>query len=138
MDLGEDEAEKSRRNILEDSHYLVGHFGDFQVQALPPETVGEVQADVVLVRLDGDRWMKFYFDPQSHLLLKDASMQPNMITDMVALQESSYSDWHEVDGVLYPSKVHIVHGGEPLMDVQNTLLELDLPLDDSLFEPPQS
>ncbi len=136
--LGEDDAEDARREIVEDAHYILGHIEDFQVQALSPETVGDVEAEVVLVRLDGDDWMKLYFDPASHRLLKEASMQPNMLTQQVGLQESIFSDWKESGGILYPRSIEITNAGEHLMSVTTELIEINPVVEDDFFEQPES
>ena len=72
-DMGEDDARKSREGILGDAHYIMGHIDAYQVQSLESEMVGETNAEVVLVWISETKWSKLYFDPVSHMLLKQAS-----------------------------------------------------------------
>lgn len=138
MEMDKDDAEKSRISIIEDAHYILGHYGDFQVQALPAEPVGELQAEVVLVWLNDKKWSKLYFDPTTHMLLKQASMTPHMMTQVMGLQESTFSDWKDFGGVLYPQQVKVTHGGEDLMNVQTESIELNPTVDEAIFIKPQS
>jgi hypothetical protein len=137
-DMSESDAEKSREGILGDSHYVMGHYDAFQVQALESEMVGDTNADVVLVWINDDKWTKLYFDPVTHLLVKQAEMSTNMITQAMGLQESTYDSYKEFGGILYPMKSTVTHGGEPLMSVETQSITVNPTVDDSIFAKPQS
>lgn len=137
-DMGADDAAKSREGILGDSHYIIGHLDEFQVQALENEMVGEINADVVLVWITEEKWTKLYFDPVSSLLVKQAEMNANMMTQAMGLQESTYDSYKEFGGIQYATKSVVTHGGEPLMTVETQSIVVNPKVDDAIFAKPQS
>ncbi len=138
QDMGEEQAAKQREGIIEDVHYLTGHFDSFQLQALPSEMVGDTKADVVLVWLSDEKWVKLYFDPSTHMPIEQADMAKHMITQTMGLQVSTFSDWKDYGGILFAQKVDVTHGGEPLMSVETQSIEVNPKIDTSIFEKPQS
>ncbi len=93
---------------------------------------------MVLVWLSDKKWVKLYFDPTSHMPLKQADMAKHMITQTMGLQESTFSDWKDYGGILFPQKVSVTHGGEPLMTVDTQSIELNPKIDLAIFAKPQS
>ena len=138
QDVTGEQAQDMRQGILEDPHYILGHFDDFAVQALEPEAAGEKEAQVVLVWVSDDDWMKFYVDPVDGTLLRTASMGKHPMTQASAVQESTYEGWKDFGGILFPQKVLVTHGGEELMTMEVQSVEVNPSIDESVFAKPQS
>ncbi len=137
-DMSESDATKGREGILGDAHYIMGHIDAFQVQSLEGEMVGENMTEVVLVWISESKWSKLYFDPLSHMLVKQAEMSTNMMTQAMGLQETTYDAYKEFGGIQYATKAVVTHGGEPMMTVETQSITVNPTVDDAVFVKPQS
>jgi hypothetical protein len=140
QDMGEEELAEARGQIMEDALYLLGHFDSFPVQALEPEDVDGTTCDVVLVWIDdtNDRWLKMYFDPASHVVVRTQQKAKNMVTQAPGIGHTDYSDVKSVGGVMAPHTWVNYFDGEKVIEAELTSLEINAPVDESLFERPAS
>ena len=99
---------------------------------------GENMTEVVLVWISESKWSKLYFDPLSHMLVKQAEMSTNMMTQAMGLQETTYDAYKEFGGIQYATKAVVTHGGEPMMTVETQSITVNPTVDDAVFVKPQS
>ena len=138
QDIGGKDAEDMRLGILEDPQYLLGHFDQFQLQSLDPETVGETETQVVLIWISDEKWMKLYFDAVSSVLVKSDSMAKHMMTQALGLQETFYENPKDFGGIIFAQKSRTTHDGEELMSAEVQSVEINPTVDASVFAKPQS
>ena len=138
QDMGGDEADDMRSNMLQDPYYILGHFDGFEVQALEGEEVDGTVSNVVLVRIDDEKWVKLYFDAATNLIQKSASMEKHPMTQTPGLMELSFGDFKAVSGIQFAHSTTTTHGGEPFMSAETTKVEVNGTLDDAAFAKPSS
>lgn len=140
QDMGPDELTEARAQIVEDTFYLLGNFDGFPVQALESEDVNGTTCDVVLVWIDdtNDRWLKMFFDPTTNQIVRTEQKSKNMVTQAPGMGHTEYSDVRDVNGVKVPHKFVNYFDGEKVIDGEVTSFELNVTIDESLFERPAS
>jgi zinc protease len=138
QDVTGGDAEDLTNAVLTDPLYLLGHYDQFQVQALQGEKVGDVAADVVLARVGDKKWIKLYIDTQSKVLLKTSTMGKDLVTRSPGLEETFYSDVRAVGGLNVPHKSRTLHAGQEQMSREVTSFEVNPKIETSLFVRPQS
>lgn len=138
QDVPGDQAAKMRADILKDPIYLLGTYDGFQVQSLPNQMVEDQDCEVVLVRLDDDRWIKVFFDAASSVLVKTETMGDHPMTQAPGLQETFYKDLRDVAGIKVPYHMTTLHDGEQLFDMKAAEVEINPSVDGSIFAKPSS
>lgn len=140
QELGGDDLADSKAQIVEDWRYLLGHYDSFPVQLLESEDVGGTTCDVVLVWTDdtADRWLKMYFDPATHALVRTQQKSKNMVTQAPGIGHTDYADLREVAGIKAPHTWVTYFDGEKFIEATLTKLELNPTIDESIFERPAS
>jgi zinc protease len=140
QELTGDELADARAQIVEDWMYLLGHYDQFPVQLLESEDVGGVTCDVVLIWTDDsdDRWLKMYFDPSTHALVRTQQKSKHMVTQTPGISHTDYSDLRPVDGIQVPHAWVSYFEGEKLIEAELTKLEINPSIDSSIFERPAS
>jgi glyoxylase-like metal-dependent hydrolase (beta-lactamase superfamily II) len=92
--------------------------------------------DVIAFAWDNGGEYSLFFDAGTHLLTKYELLFPDALTgDAVA--ELYFSGYHEVDGLQVPEWVHQNIAGDPLNDWKYTTVQINKPLDPSLFAAPK-
>jgi predicted Zn-dependent peptidase len=137
-DMGSSDLADSREALLQDPHYVLGHFDGFEVQSLENVDVEGAQAEVVLVRITDDKWEKLFFDAANHMLVKAESIEQNPLTQAVGLQETYFGDYKTVGGIRFPHGARTVHDGDELMSSTTSSIELNPKIDDAIFAKPSS
>jgi len=137
-DMGADDVVSARENLLLDPNYVLGHFDEYQVQSLDGAEVEGKMTDVVLVWATEEKWMKYFFDAETHLLVKTESMEKHPMTGAVALQESFYGDYKAVSGVQFAHSTRVLHGGDKFMEFETVDVAVNPSIDDSIFAKPSS
>lgn len=140
QELAGDQLADARAQIVEDWAYLLGHYDNFPVQLLESEDVDGVSCDVVLVWTDdsNDRWIKLYFDPSSHVLVRTQQKDKHMVTQTPGISHTDYSDLREIDGIKAPHAWVTWFDGEKLVEAELTGLEVNPEVDETIFERPAS
>lgn len=78
-----------------------------------------------------------YFDTKTHLLLKSEVTIKIMETGKEAIQETTYREYKDADGIKYPSKMSIKRDGQKYVEVEQvTDFRPQEKLDDSVFDKP--
>jgi hypothetical protein len=101
------------------------------VRATGSEKVGEVDATILELSLDGAD-TKWFVDPASGHILRIVSRLPGGQGDQVV----DFSDWRAVQGLQYPFKRRLSRGGEDAGSVEVLELELNPTVDPKAFEKP--
>ena len=128
------------REIISSPLYVLGHFDQFPVQALPSEDVNGTQADVVLVWIDDEagEWTKFYFDPSTHVLVATESKSNNMMTGVAGIMRVELSDVKAVGGIMAPHAQVGYFDGEKMFESTVQSMQVNSGFDDALLEKPAS
>lgn len=99
------------------------------------EDVEGKPAAAVLVKAEGQREVKLYFDKESRLLVK-AAFKASVPGAGQVHQEVLFSDYQEQEGFKYPARVVVRHDGRKVIDGKVTKLELLEKIDDKEFARP--
>ena len=75
---------------------------------------------------------RFFIDPATNLVVK-----LSYTTSSGESPEVFLSDYREVSGVKVPFKTRILQGGQQLMEMTYTEVQVDAPVDEKLFQKPQ-
>ena len=138
QDMSSEDVADSRNQMLQDPHYILGRFDGYQVQSLDAGEVDGKPANVVLIRIDEKEWTKLFFDATSGLLVKTESMGKNPMTGAPGLMESFFSDYKAVGGIQFAHTTKVVHGGEPLMELKTSSVEVNPKIESAIFAKPAS
>jgi zinc protease len=140
VDMSESDAAEMRAQIVSNPLYVLGHFDEFPVQLLEPETVDGVRADVVLVWTDDSagEWTKMYFDPSTRVLIRTQSRGNNPLTQAPALSETIYEDYGAFGGVQQARSRRTSFDGEEIIAAETKSFEVNAKVDDSVFLKPAS
>jgi outer membrane lipoprotein-sorting protein len=95
------------------------------------ETVNGVLFDVISVNLSAEMPAKFYFNTTTGLpdLMKVSTVMGEM--------EMVIADYRVVSGVKFAHHMEMIMGGQPLMTMDVTDLQINQPIDPSVFARPQ-
>ncbi|HKD91423.1 MAG TPA: insulinase family protein [Terriglobales bacterium] len=127
-----DMADEIKRDLL----FIAQHASDGGVTITPAgtEKVGTTNAQALKVNSEGAA-LTLYVDPNSGRVLRSryTANGPSGPMEVVA----DFSDWRNVDGVMFPFKEHRNQGGEE-SDVQITDIKINPPIDPKTFQKPAS
>lgn len=101
-----------RAEVVRNTFNLLRGEGEFTVQFEKREKVGEVEADVILIRKEGEV-VRLFVEPASGMLLKKAYR--GIGTGGLADIEQTYSDYREVSGIQVPFRIEVTQNGFPLV-----------------------
>jgi zinc protease len=138
----QDLPEEQAREALEDE--LTGgglHFlrraPELEIQALAPETIDGTAYDVLFVRSLGDKNVKLYVDPETHLVARSHHDGQHPMTQAPAAIQTTYGDYREVGGVLFPYETSMTVDGEPFMAFTVEEVTVNAEVDASVFTKPE-
>ncbi len=105
----------------------------------PPEDAGK---QTVLVFRSLEDTIRFYFDPQTHLLTEITSEHSN---DETGTHRYQFEDYRKLDGVLFPFAIReiipIANADPPAVHIEHVLrfrkVQNNVTIPDSLFSPPR-
>ena len=100
-----------RAEVIRNTFNLLRAEGEFSVQFEKREKVGETEADVILIRKEGES-VRLFVEPASGTLLKKAFR--GMGTGGLADIEHIYFDYRELSGIQVPFRIEINQNGFPL------------------------
>jgi hypothetical protein len=108
----------------------------YKAELVGNEAVGDVNAfKIKLIAPDGKSSM-YYFDPNTFYLIKavqEADMQGQMVENIII-----FSDYRLADGYAMPYKMDMdMAGGQFTMAMTVTKVELNVPVDETIFTKPQ-
>lgn len=103
-----------RAHAMRNTFNLLRAEGDFTVQFEKREKVGEIEADVVLIRKEGES-VRLFVEPDSGTLLKKTFR--GLGTGGPADIEEIYSDYREVSGIRVPFRIETTQNGFPFLKI---------------------
>jgi hypothetical protein len=120
-------------------HQMAMYSGKASLPALDKMEAGTATIDgkeMVAVRgtSQGDIRATFFFDKQSHLLVRTVFLTPTILGSIPLVCD--YSDFHKVDGVQIAMRIGI-HSGDGDEDNQLKNVHQDAKLDAAAFDPPK-
>ena len=119
-----------------------GPFVDYKSKGHKIEFVGKEEVEgtetlkLKVTTKDGDVFYSF-FDPEYYLELKRITKQKNRRTGTEMEAEIYFSDFKEVAGLMMPHALKIKGTGPGEMNVAITQIEVNVDVDDSLFQMPK-
>ena len=106
-----------------------------KVELLGKEKIEGTDAYKLKVTLKNGDIQTMYIDADSFLEIKDETKRTVRGTEQVV--ESSIGDYKEVDGIIFPFAIESgVKGSQEKQKLTFTKIELNVPLDDSIFKMP--
>lgn len=104
----------------------------YTARPLPGAEVDGKKVDVVEVTDAQGHTTRFFLDPETHLVVKLEYTAGSGQSPEIFL-----SDYRDVSGVKVPFKTRGLQGGQPVMEVTYTEVQVNAPVDEKLFEKPQ-
>ena len=109
---------------------------EFKTEAAGEEKIGEKPAAVVKVTGPDGKDFKLYFDKDSGLPVKMLAHVAGFVGDEFD-QETTFSDYKEIDGIKKAMKVDSKRDGEKFFNMQVTEFKVLDKVDDKTFEKPK-
>ena len=100
-DMGDDRKRAAREELARNTENLLRGEGEFTAQAVGSEKVGEREAEILLIRKEGQD-VRLWVEPASGRILKKGYIAPSPMGGGPAQFEEVYSDFRERDGVPTP------------------------------------
>jgi hypothetical protein len=135
LDIESDSAQLAKRlvdSLLDAREHHIERSKYFEVSYLGLDTANgrDCHAIQILNSINDDIRVQF-FDCDDYLLRKAVLKEPNMVSTF------EYSDFREIGGVMYPFRLeHHDNQIDYTLVFETELLEVNIPIADSLFEPP--
>lgn len=110
-------------------------------KAFQLSSAGETEIDKravvgVNVTRDGRRPFKMFFDKETFRLIRTETTVRDESTSKEMTQETTYSDFHLVEGIPHAKKITIKRDGQPHVDVEVVSFKPSEKLEDSVFAKP--
>lgn len=136
-EMGAEEAAATWEDELTSGgiHFLL-RAPELTLQALEPETIKGVAHDVVLVRDLGDKDLRLYIHPDTHMVTRADYRGKHPMTQTPADISTSYDDYRSVNGFMVPYATEMTIGGEPFLTFTVSSVAVNGDVDMSLFERP--
>lgn len=103
----------------------------YTARPLPDAQVDGKAVKVVELADAQGRATRFFLDPATNLVAKVEYTRDGQSPELF------YSDYRDISGVKVPFKVRVVEGGQTLMEVAYTDVQVNVPVDEKLFQKPQ-
>ncbi len=127
-------------NSGKDQIYIEGYLLDyaqdgFNAEYLGTETVSGVDAHKVKITKPDSTSALYYFDPNTFFLIY--SIQQAEMQGMIVDNAMTFSDYKEVDGYTLAHKISLdMAGGQFYMTITFKKVELNIPVDETIFDKP--
>jgi zinc protease len=134
-DLPAEQKADSLAQIHHDPVYVAQHVNDpaFTFTAAGTEKIGDVDAAVVDVG-GAIPWLRWYVDPKSGLILREAYKGVGQTGPFEG--ETELSDWRTADGLTLPYLHQNKQNGKDSSTVKYTAIQINPTVDPKLFEKP--
>lgn len=107
-----------------------------ELSALAETKLADKPALGVLVKSQGHRDVKLYFDKESSLLVKVEHLSLDLLSGKEVMEELVLSDYQDKDGLKYAMKSALYRDGKKIMDGKVTELEFVDKMDEKIFARP--
>jgi hypothetical protein len=108
----------------------------YKAEMMGTEAVGSVNAFKIKMTSPENNTSVYFFDPGTFLLIK--AVQSTEMQGQMTENEISFSDYRETEGYLSPYKIDLnIAGGQFQMAMTITKVELNKPVDETIFSQPQ-
>jgi hypothetical protein len=113
---------------LDDKAFALSSLGEVKVEDRP--AIG------IRVSSKGHRDVNLYFDKELSVLVKSEIRVKDEESGMEVNQESTYSDFKEIDGIKEPTKIVVKKDGKPFVEATVEQVKREEKADDSIFAKP--
>jgi len=137
-DLSKEEVAEIEESRYVDQIAKLGFLKDAakELASLPEQKIADKPAVGVLVKSQGHKDVKLYFDKESGLLTKIEHSSRDLLSGKDVLEELVLSDYQDQDGLRYAMRSTLLRDGKKIMDGKVTKLEFDAKLDEATFARP--
>jgi hypothetical protein len=134
-DMPESQYNSGKNQIVVGAPFINYPENGYKAELVGNETVGTVNAyKVKLTAADGTSSI-YFFDPVTSYMLK--TIQTEEMQGQMTDNEISYSDYRQVEGYTVPYKLDLnIAGGQFQMGMTVTKVELNKPVDETIFAKP--
>jgi outer membrane lipoprotein-sorting protein len=117
---------------------LLFNYGNkgFEIELLEPESFENILTDVILLSNSKGFKIIYQLDSETGVIIKEKTIATIAGTERI--YESTYTDYRYVNKILFPFSVDVYMGGELIMEIDYTSIELDAEIEDFIFATPQS
>jgi hypothetical protein len=132
---------EAQYNAGKDQIFVGGQFINwaekgYKAELIGTDTIEKVNAFKIRLTLPDNTSSVYYFDPATSYLIRtvqEAEMQGQMMENII-----SYSDYKPTDGYFLPNKLELnMANGQFIMDMTVTKVQLNIPVDETIFVQPQ-
>lgn len=113
---------------LKDKAFQLAPFGEIEI-------AGRKVTGVNVTR-EGHRSVNLFFDNETFQLVRSETVVRDEASAKEMTEESNYSDFKPVEGILYPRKIVTKRNGEPHAEIDVEDIQLSESFDDSTFAKP--
>jgi zinc protease len=135
LDLAGDELAEARDDLIRSPLHVLTHWEGMRWQALEPREIDGVLCDVVYaIGTPIKEWL-IYFDRTTHLVR--GMDYPGRSQRGPVRAAERFGDYRRAEGIQSAFAVTIFHDGEKIVDISMSAVEINTPVDRSLFEKPE-
>ncbi|MFH0841235.1 MAG: hypothetical protein V1903_01310 [Bacteroidota bacterium] len=134
-DMPEAQYNAGKDNIVVGAPFINYAEKGYKAELAGNDSIGDVSALILKMTSPSNNTSTYYFDPNSFQMLRSveqADMQGQMVENVL-----KYSDYRNIDGYQMPYKIDMdMAGGQMLMTLTVSKVELNVPVNDSIFMKP--
>ena len=130
VEMTEDQVKQTLRNSMF-QNYMANYFKNGQLALAGEDKVNDKPAYKIKATAEGGTVIDMYIDKSSYLLVKTSTTTSQ--GGMTITMDSYLSDYTETSGLLIPMKTTSSAQGMDII-INFTKVEVDVPMDDSLFK----
>jgi len=135
-DMPESQYNSGKEQIVVGGPFVNFAEKGYKVELIGTEAVGDINAYKIKLTSPDSISAVYFFDPNTFYLIK--SMQETEMQGQMIDNVSTYSDYKQADGFSMPYKMEMVMaGGQFTMTMTVTKVELNKPVDETIFAKPQ-
>jgi len=131
VDLTEEQYNLAKEQIHIGAPFIYYEEKGYKAEVTGEETIGDAKTIRIKLTSPDNIVSEHFFDRESGLLIR--SVEPGEMGQNIA----AFSDYREVKGYTMPYKVEVDAGGQATIYATYTKVELNVPVDESIFAKPE-
>jgi hypothetical protein len=135
-DMAEGQYNAGKDQIVVEAPFINYKDKGYKVELMGTESVGNSKANKIIMTTQDNISSVYYFDTKTHYLLQ--SIQNTELQGQMQQTITSFSDFKKINGYTYAKEMDInINDGQLIMKIIITKFELDIAVDESIFQKPQ-
>jgi len=131
VDLPEDQYNMAKEQIVIGAPFIYYSEKGYKAEVTGEETIGDAKTVKIKLTSPDNIVSEHFFDKESGLLIR--SVEPGDMGQNI----STFSDYREIKGYKLPHKIEVDAGGQAMINATYTKVELNVPVDESIFAKPE-